>query len=60
MKGDPTVTWYGDPGPLGGLPSPSHAAPNSFPKLNAIQALPGNGQPATSQSDLRALVAEFQ
>ena len=59
MKGDPTVTGYGDPGPLGGLPSPSHGALNDFPGLNADQALPGNGQPLASQSGLKALVASF-
>lgn len=59
MKGDPTVSWYGDPGPLGGLPSPSHGALNSLPTLNADQALPGNGQPLTTQSGLKALVASF-
>jgi hypothetical protein len=59
MKGDPTVTWYGDPGPLGGIPSPSHGALNNFPELNADQALPGNGQPLAAQSGLQALVASF-
>jgi hypothetical protein len=60
MKGDPTVTWYGDPGPLGGLPSPSHGAPNNFPSLNADQALPGEGAPQTGNVGLRALVASYQ
>lgn len=60
MKGDPTVTWYGDPGPLGGLPAPSHGAPNNFPSLNADQALPGEGAPVGKNAGLRALVASYQ
>ena len=56
MKGDPTVTWYGDPGPLGGLPAPSYGALNAFPELNAEQALPATSSPSVTQQTLRGLL----
>jgi len=60
MKGDPSVTYYGDPGPLGGLPSASHGALNAFAALNANQALPATSAPVATPSSLKELVAQFQ
>lgn len=60
MKGEPMTTYYGDPGALGGLPSPSHGAINAFPALNANQALPATSPPIATPSSLRDLVAEFE
>ena len=60
MKGEPMTTYYGDPGALGGLPSPSHGARNAFASLNANQALPATSPPIAMPSTLKELVAEFQ
>ena len=60
MKGDPTTTWYGDPGPLGGLPSPSYGALNALASLNAEQALPNTSSPAAGSTGLKGLVAQYQ
>lgn len=60
MKGDPTVSYYGDPGPLGGIPAPSHGAKNSFPSLNADQALPGSTSPPITATTLQQLLGDFQ
>lgn len=60
MKGEPMTTYYGDPGPVGGLPSASHGAVNSFAALNANQALPATSPPVALPSSLKELVAEFQ
>lgn len=60
MKGEPMTTYYGDPGPIGGLPAPSHGARNSFASLNANQALPATSPPVSLPSNLKELVAQFQ
>jgi hypothetical protein len=59
MKGSPEVTWYGDPGPLGGVPSPSYGAPNAFPALNAPQALPNTSSPAVTPQTIKSILGEF-
>jgi hypothetical protein len=60
MKGDPTTTWYGDRGPLGGLPAPSYGALNALPSLNAEQALPNTSSPGAGSTGLKGLVAQYQ
>lgn len=60
MKGSPAVTWYGDPGPLGGLPAPSYGAINALPELNADQALPNTSSPAVTAATIKNILGEFQ
>jgi hypothetical protein len=56
MKGSPEKTWYGDPGPLGGLPAPSYGAVNALPTLNAGQALPATSSPAVTGQTLKGIL----
>jgi hypothetical protein len=60
MKGSPPVTYYGDPGPAGGVPAPSYGAGNAFAKLNADQALPNTSSPSVTSQTLKGLLGEFQ
>ena len=60
MKGSPPTTWYGDPGPLGGLPAASYGAVNAFPELDAIQALPATSSPSVTSQTLKGLLGESE
>lgn len=60
MKGSDTTTWYGDAGPLGGLPAPNYGARNSFPALNADQALPGSSSAQITPQTIKSILGDFQ
>lgn len=60
MKGSPMTTFYGDPGPLGGLPSPSYGARRSFAALNAEQALPNTSSPSVTSQTIKSILGEYQ
>jgi hypothetical protein len=57
MKGEPTRTYYGDPGPIQRFPA-SYAARRAFARPNP-QALPATGSPVAGSTDLRSLLAGF-
>ncbi|MGP8065361.1 MAG: hypothetical protein ACLP81_03155 [Acidimicrobiales bacterium] len=57
MHGDPTVTYYGDPGPLQLFPA-SYAARRAFARPEP-QALPATSSPVAGSTDLRSLVASY-
>jgi hypothetical protein len=57
MKGDPSVTFYGDPGPLQGFPA-AYAARRAFARPDP-QALPATSSPVAGSDNLRGLVESF-
>jgi hypothetical protein len=46
MKGEPGLTWYGDAGPLGGLPALNYGARRAAYPMDRSQALPSTNLPA--------------
>lgn len=56
MKGSPPTTYYGDPGPLGGLPAPNYGAGNALALLNADQALPATSSPGPTSQTLKSIL----
>jgi hypothetical protein len=57
MKGDPTVTFYGDPGPLQNFPA-AYRARRAFARPDP-QALPATSSPVTGSTELRAVLESF-